>query len=291
MDVITPIVDDRAGLRRDRGLQLASATSTRWVAGPRSPSPFSACPRRSSARRVVGEVLEGVHEVCDRARCAVVGGHTMKDSEPKCGSGGHRERRAGARLVAEDGPAPGDVLILTKPIGTGLGRAGRTRRQGRRPEALRLAVEHMSALNDASLRGGTRLTGPTPAPTSPASDCSGIFATSSRRRRSRPWSSTPRPSRCSQASSSWPRRGCVPGGSRRNLAFASKSSRCFDEGVGEAMRLVLADAQTSGGLVLVVPRRAQPTTHCATSTIAGNRRGGRYRSRRRGARARLSVRP
>jgi selenide,water dikinase len=52
--------------------------------------------------------------------------------------------------------------------------------------------------------------------------------------------------------------GIVPGGTKRNLAYVASHTR-WDDGIDEAHRLILCDAQTSGGLLVVVPRDGEAT--------------------------------
>ncbi|MCB1185431.1 selenide, water dikinase SelD, partial [bacterium] len=196
---------------------------------------------------VVGEVLAGVHRICLEARCAVVGGHTMKDSEPKCGLAvvGSVARD---RIWSQRFAAVGDVLLLTKPIGTGL--IGQAVRSGDVDEgALEQAVRHMSTLNAAACEVGQRFG------THACTDVTGFgllghlrnLVEASRVQIRLSASSVPRLPTVSELAAS----GCVPGGTRKNLHYASVVTR-FDEAIAEAERLVLADAQTSGGLILVL---------------------------------------
>ena len=94
---------------------------------------------------VLGEVLAGAAEVTREAGAILAGGHTIRDAEPKYGLAVvgtvHPDgiwRKSGAR--------PGDAVLLTKPLGTGL--VLQAVRDGRAPEgALDAAIEAMTALN------------------------------------------------------------------------------------------------------------------------------------------------
>ncbi len=110
-------------------------------------------------------VLEGAAATVREAGGLLAGGHTIRDPEPKYGLAvigtGHPDR-----LFRKGGAMPGDVLLLTKRLGTGLLVSGR--RQGRTSDAdLGAAVEQMRALNLAAaevlgrhaIRGATDVTG------------------------------------------------------------------------------------------------------------------------------------
>lgn len=247
MDVITPIVDDP---RAFGAIAACNAISDVYAMGgrPELALTFLGMPTEVLGEEVVGEVLAGVHEICQRARCAVVGGHTMKDSEPKCGL-------AVVGSVAPDAvwsqrfAKPGDVLLLTKPIGTGLvGQSVRGERAD--AEAVAAAVAQMTALNDVAcevgIAHGARA----------CTDITGFgllghlrnLCEASEVTIELSASAVPRlPGVLELAASD-----CVPGGSRRNLAYASAITT-FDPAIDEPMRLLLADAQTSGGLLLAFP--------------------------------------
>ena len=153
MDVITPIVDDAHAFG---AIAAANSLSDVYAMGGRAEVALSfvGCPTAKLAPGTLQAILEGMTDACMRARCAVVGGHTMKDSEPKCGLavvGSVESDRVWSQRFAQ----PGDVLVLTKPIGTGL--VGQSVRAGvADPAALALAIVHMTALNDIACEVGRR---------------------------------------------------------------------------------------------------------------------------------------
>lgn len=247
MDVITPIVDDA---RTFGAIAACNSISDVYAMGgrPELALTFLGMPTEVLGEEVVAEVLAGVHEVCQRARCAVVGGHTMKDSEPKCGL-------AVVGSVAPDAvwsqrfAKPSDVLLLTKPIGTGL--VGQSVRAGRAdPAAVAEAVAQMTALNDVAcevgIAHGARA----------CTDITGFgllghlrnLAEASEVTIELRASAVPRLAGVLELAAS----DCVPGGSRRNLTYASEITT-FDPSIDEPTQLLLADAQTSGGLLLAFP--------------------------------------
>jgi selenide,water dikinase len=250
MDVITPIVDDA---RAFGTIAACNSISDVYAMGgrPEVALTFLGLPTEVLGDEIVGEVLEGVHELCARAKCAIVGGHTMKDSEPKCGLaviGSVEPDRVWSQRFAQ----VGDALVLTKPIGTGL--VGQSIRQGNADEAaVAAAIAQMSALNDVACEVGRRFGAHA------CTDVTGfgllghlrnVVEASGVEARLTASAIPLLPGVHALAAA-----GCVPGGSRRNLEYANVVTR-FDEAIDEATQLVLADAQTSGGLLLFLPASA-----------------------------------
>jgi selenide,water dikinase len=253
MDVITPIVDEP---RAFGCIAAANALSDVYAMGGRPEVALSlvAFPTDEVGGDVLAEVLAGVHETCARARCAIVGGHTMKDAEPKCGLavvGSVEPERLWSQRFAE----PGDALVLTKALGTGL--LGQALRRGvAHAAALAEATAQMCALNDVACELGRRFG------VRAATDVTGfgllghlrnLVDASGVEARVDATAVPLLPTALALAAGD-----CVPGGSRRNLEYAAPRTRFADD-VDEPMRLLLVDAQTSGGLLLSLPEeRAEP---------------------------------
>ena len=96
-------------------------------------------------KEILGKTLQGGYAKAAEAECLIVGGHTVDDPEPKYGLSVIGVVKPGQQ-VSNAGAKPGDVLILSKPIGTGIiTTAGK---QGvADPDVLAGAVETMAALN------------------------------------------------------------------------------------------------------------------------------------------------
>jgi selenide,water dikinase len=93
----------------------------------------------------MGAILRGGAERCEAARCAVVGGHTVRDAEIKFGlavTGTVHPDRVLTNATAR----PGDVLVLTKPLGTGFVTTA-AKRRACPPELLDAACRNMVHLN------------------------------------------------------------------------------------------------------------------------------------------------
>ncbi len=247
MDVITPIVDDP----RTFGLiAAANSLSDVYAMGgrPELALSFLGCPTDVVPKEVAAEILAGLADGCARARCAIVGGHTMQDTEPKCGLavvGSVETDRVWSQRFAREG----DALVLTKALGTGL-IAQATRNGTADAASLAASVLRMTQLNDVACDVGQRFGAHA------CTDVTGFGLLGHLRNlveasaltatiHSEACPRLPGASRIALA-------GCVPGGTRKNLSYALAVS-AIDEAIPEHERLVLADAQTSGGLLLALP--------------------------------------
>lgn len=247
MDVITPIVDDPFAFG---AIAAANSLSDVYAMGGRADVALSfiGCPTDKLPPGTLGEIVRGLNDACTRAKCVIVGGHTMKDTEPKCGLAvvGSVEPDA---IWSQCFAQPGDVLVLSKAIGTGL--VGQSVRAGNAdPKTLQRATAQMMALNDVACEVG-RACG-----AHACTDITGFgllghlrnLVEASQVVAELHASAVPLLDGVLQLAAD----GCVPGGSRRNLSYAEKCTAFADE-VDEPLRLALADAQTSGGLLLALP--------------------------------------
>jgi selenide,water dikinase len=247
IDVITPIVDDP---RVFGGIAAANAISDVYAMGgrPEVALSFVGFPTDKLPLSMLAEVLAGMQETCARARCAIVGGHTIADVEPKAGLavvGSVDPTRVWSQRSAREGQA----LVLTKALGTGI--VGQTIRAGTADEALvRAATAQMLELNDRAAEVGLAL-GATS-----CTDVTGFGLLGHLRNLIEASNLSAEIAAHSvpllEGVLSLAAAGTVPGGSKRNLAYAGAIAD-FSAEVPEPLRLVLADAQTSGGLLLCLP--------------------------------------
>ena len=117
VDFFTPVVDDAFAWGR---IAAANALSDVYAMGSRPVTALNLVGwPRGLDFELLGRVLEGAGEACDEAEVAVVGGHSVDDPEPKFGLSVtglvHPDR-----VVRKTGGQPGNVLILTKPLGMGI---------------------------------------------------------------------------------------------------------------------------------------------------------------------------
>jgi selenide,water dikinase len=146
LDFFPPLVDDPETYG---GIAAANALSDVFAMGGRVlfAMAIAALPE-DLPRDAMEAIFRGASMKVREAGGTLAGGHTIRDAEPKYGLAvigvAHPDR-----LLRKGGARPGDVLILTKPLGTGLLVSGR--RQGRTAdEDLATAVEHMLTLNRAA---------------------------------------------------------------------------------------------------------------------------------------------
>jgi selenide,water dikinase len=197
---------------------------------------------------VLGEILRGGAEKAREAGTSVVGGHSIDDAEPKVGYAvvglvdpNRMWRNVGAR--------PGDALVLTKPLGTGI--ISTAIKQARAPaRAVEAATRSMSALNRAAAEAAVTV------PVHAATDVTGfgllghlreMTCGSGVRARIEARRIPLLPDVVELAGA-----GLVPGGTRRNLRAVAAVVR-WDDAVPEPLRVVIGDAQTSGGLLVATP--------------------------------------
>lgn len=244
-DFFTPIVDDPHTWGR---IAAANALSDVYAMGgdPITALQLIGWPRSQLPIDLLGHVIEGGAAVMAEAGCTIVGGHSIDDTEPKYGfavSG-----IAPATDVTTNASArPGFGLWVTKPIGTGI--VATAIKDGSAPaDATEAAIEAMTRLNRdaaASVRrvGGGAVTDVTGF---------GLLGHLAEMVRASGVSATIRVDAVPVFDHvhDLVARGKVPGGTRRNLAAVDPM---LDPGsTSEAQRIVLADAQTSGGLLVAL---------------------------------------
>ncbi len=249
-DFFAPIVDDAADFGR---IAAANALSDVYAMGGRPLWCLSLVgwPRGKLPFEQLGEVLAGAAEMVARAGAAIVGGHSIDDPEPKIGLVVVGEVHPD-RITTNAAARAGDKLVLTKPIGTGV--VATAIKQGTADAAIvAAAVRSMTTLN-AGAAAAAALAG-----VRAATDVTGFGLLGHLR-------SMLLASGCAAevVASAVPflpgvralaDAGYFPGGSRRNLA-AVEATTAFDDPLGAVDRLLLVDAQTSGGLLLCVSEAA-----------------------------------
>ncbi len=118
VDFFTPIVDDPFDWGR---ISAANSLSDIYAMGatPLSALQVAGWPRDTLPLEMLGEVFAGGLTVLKEANCVLLGGHTIADDEPKYGLAVTGTVHPDD-LVTNAGATPGDVLILTKPLGSGV---------------------------------------------------------------------------------------------------------------------------------------------------------------------------
>jgi selenide,water dikinase len=244
VDFFTPIVDDPYDFG---AIAAANALSDIYAMGatPLTALNLAAFPK-DGPLDVLAEILRGGSEKAAEAGVSVIGGHSIDDREPKYGMAVtgtvHPEK-----LVLKAGAKAGDLLVLTKPLGIGI-LSTAIKEDRASADLVALAVRQMKTLNRAAsevmremgVRGATDITG------------FGLLGHLHEMMHSS----------CVSARISLAdipviegvqelARVRVPGGSRGNLRFM-EGKVDWEAGISEEEKLILADAQTSGGLLIAV---------------------------------------
>lgn len=251
VDFFTPIVDDPYLYG-----QIAATNSLSDV--------YAMGGRPVTAMNVVGmpvdlvdldtirEILRGGADKVKEAKCALAGGHSIKNPEPIYGLSvtGLVDP---SRMITNAGAEPGDVLVLTKPLGTGIITTG-IKRGIVEGEPVELAIELMRTLNtpgqrlaeEGLVKCATDVTG------------FGLLGHLVSLCRSSGTGAVLNAAALPPISPEVIRlieeEDCVPGGTRQNLKTAEADTD-FEDAVSPALRFLAADAQTSGGLMCCVPEQ------------------------------------
>ena len=238
-DFFTPVVDDAYDWGR---IAAANALSDVYAMGGRPVVAVNLLgwPRDTLPVELAREVLRGGLDVGREAGCPVAGGHSIDDPEPKYGMAvtGVADAR---RLLRNDAARAGQPISLTKPLGVGV----LNNRHKATGEVFEHAIASMAALNAAASRAALD------AGIEAATDVTGFGLLGHLYKMARASGVTAvvdaaavpylEGARGSLAA------GFVPGGSRRNLDWVRPS---LSASVDDDELVLLADAQTSGGLLL-----------------------------------------
>ncbi len=253
-DFFPPVVDDPFDFGR---IAAANALSDVYAMGARPLVALNlvAFPTRTQPVTVLGKILEGGGTIVREAGASLVGGHSVEDEEPKYGLA-VVGLATPSRIFRNVGARPGDALILTKPLGSGIVTTA-IRRGVARPRDIREAVRIMTTLNRTASEVLVRRHRSVHAVTDvtgygllghllemlEGSRCGAIIESSA----------IP----LLHAARRLAEQAVVPGGTRANLEAARPRVR-FEGSLADdpPMQLVLADAQTSGGLLAAVSNRA-----------------------------------
>jgi selenide,water dikinase len=238
-DFFTPVVDDPFDWGR---IAAANALSDVYAMGgtPLSALNLLAWPTAELGLDVAAEVLRGGRSATDEAGCVLAGGHSIEDVTPKYGLAVTGLVHPDA-LIRNDAARPGDLISLTKPLGVGI----YNNFHKLTGEPIPDAVTVMGALNRAAataavgagIRAGTDVTGfGLLGHLHKMARSSGVTAVVDR-------AAVPYLPGAQRLAG----RGFLPGGTRRNLAWVSP---WLQSDATELELLLLADAQTSGGLLL-----------------------------------------
>ena len=249
VDFFAPIVDDPYAFGQ---IAAANALSDVYAMGgePLTALCIAGFPDGRLPLSVLTEIMRGAQDKVREAGAVVAGGHTVLDDEPKFGLAvtGRADPR---HLLTNAAAAPDDVLVLTKPLGTGI-LATAAKRGALDDETQRTMIATMARLNDragrAALALGARC----------ATDITGFGLLGHASHIARASNVTlriqldrvPLLPRAREFAAG----GVTTGGAKRNDEFLE--GRVDWGAAGHVDRALLVDPQTSGGLLVALPRAA-----------------------------------
>ncbi|HCL00115.1 MAG TPA: selenide, water dikinase SelD [Candidatus Marinimicrobia bacterium] len=247
VDFFTPIVDDPYDFGR---IAAVNSLSDIYAMGgkPVFALNIAAFPEKRLPMKVLERILEGALHVARQAGIPILGGHTIEDNEPKFGLAVtgtvHPDK-----IWRNTGAQPGDALILTKPIGLGI--LSTALKRGLLDNSTKnLIINIMGELNSTAADvireftvhactdiTGFGLLGHLSEMVAVGDITAQVFS-----------SKVPViPNTVEMV-----RRDVIPGGTDANMDYL-KDRVIWDDKVGSILRIILCDAQTSGGLLVATP--------------------------------------
>lgn len=247
VDYFSPVVDDPYDFGR---IAAANSLSDVYAMGGRPLYALNIVgfPKSGLPMEILGDILRGGADKLAEVGVPIIGGHTVDDPEPKYGLSVtglvHPDR-----IVANVGARPGDRLYLTKPLGIGIITTA-IKRGLVGPQTIKKAVETMATLNAAAGEAMAKVG------VAAATDITGfgLMGHLHEMTGGSGVSARVRLSAVPVLEEAWElvRQGIAPGGTHNNLAYFGKHIQWAEE-VDLASRLIVCDAQTSGGMLIAVP--------------------------------------
>ena len=247
IDVITPVVDDPFAFGQ---VATANSLSDVYAMGgrPVTAMSFVGFPTGKMEIENLRLIIEGALSKLDEAGCALVGGHSVKDEEIKFGLSitGVIDPK---KILTKGGGRPGDKLILTKPLGTGI--LNTALKEGKLNGAETAAViSQMISLNKAAAEVMTGLGAHA------ATDITGFglighaaeMVTLGEVGFRFHWNKIP----LMDGAERWAKAGLIPGGAHSNREYREDLLE-IELDIEEWMLDILFDPQTSGGLLIAAP--------------------------------------
>jgi selenide,water dikinase len=247
VDFFTPVVDDPFEFGR---IAAANALSDIYAMGatPLTALNIAAFPMETLGAEILAQIHAGGADAAREAGVVIIGGHTIEDAEPKYGLAVtgtvHPDR-----IVTNAGAKPGDILFLTKAVGTGV-LSSALKKDAIDASAMVQASASMRALNAGAARAMVAVG------VHAATDITGYGVLGHAAEMAR--ASHVRLRITASHVPIFPRVldliavGVMPGGTQKNAREHAAFTE-FARGVPQTMRTLLSDAQTSGGLLIAVP--------------------------------------
>ncbi len=248
VDFFTPIVDDPYMYG-----QIAAANSISDIYAMGGTPLFAlnilGFPINDLPIEILSKILQGGADKAKEAGISIIGGHSIDDKEPKYGLVVTGEVSQD-QLVKNSGAEPGDAILLTKPLGTGIITTGIKNEQAS-AQSISAAIDSMALLNklagsmliDYSVHAATDVTG------------FGLLGHAAELCRNSNVAMQINYSdlKFLPGTKQLAQQDNIPGGTKRNLSYASQFTH-FAESITELHQLMIADSQTSGGLLIALPQ-------------------------------------
>ena len=248
VDFFTPIVDDPYTFGQ---IAAANSLSDIYAMGgmPLHALNIAEFPSDDLPLEILTEIMQGGLEITKQANIPILGGHTIKDPVPKYGlvvTGRVKKENLTLNSTAK----AGDVLILTKPLGSGI--IATAIKKDKAPKSImEEAVNVMTNLNS----GGAKAMNA--AGVNACTDITGYgllghlleMCQGSKISATIEFNEIP----LMQGVFELAQKGFIPGGTKRNLDHVTPNVN-FSKNISQEQKYLLADAQTSGGLLISVPK-------------------------------------
>jgi len=247
VDFFTPIVDDPYTFGQ---ISAANSLSDIYAMGgkPLFALNIVAFPIQKLSNTILSDIMQGGADKASEAGIPIVGGHSIDDNEPKYGlvvTGEVSE----SSVWTNTGAKPGDSLILTKPIGTGVISTA-IKKEKANDTVLESAVKSMTMLNK---KASETLQAFEPNAVTDVTGF-GLIGHLMEICKNSQVSANINFSEINFLPGAFElaNQGIIPGGTKRNLNYAEKFVE-FNESLSTTQRLLVCDAQTSGGLLISLP--------------------------------------
>ena len=248
MDFFTPIVDDPYTFGR---IAAANSLSDIYAMGgmPQHALNIAEFPSDDLPLEILTEIMQGGLEITKQANIPILGGHTIKDPVPKYGLvvTGRVEKE---NLTLNSTAKAGDVLILTKPLGSGI--IATAIKKDKAPKSImEEAINVMTNLNSGATIAMNAVG------VNACTDITGYgllghlleMCKGSNVSVTLEFNEIP----LIQGVYELAQKGFIPGGTKRNLDYVSSQVN-FSKNISQEQQYILADAQTSGGLLISVAK-------------------------------------
>ena len=248
VDFFTPIVDDPYTFGQ---IAAANSLSDIYAMGgmPLHALNIAEFPSDDLPLEILTEIMQGGLEITKQANIPILGGHTIKDPVPKYGLvvTGRVEKE---NLTLNSTAKAGDVLILTKPLGSGI--IATAIKKDKAPRSImEEAVNVMTNLNSGGAKAMNAVS------VNACTDITGYgllghlleMCKGSNVSVTLEFNEIP----LIQGVYELAQKGFIPGGTKRNLEYVSSQVN-FSENISQEQQYLLADAQTSGGLLISVAK-------------------------------------